>query len=67
MGELEVFSVPVVNHLSTVEDAFCPLKVRQCDNATEHLKGETDKSEVLPIASTLLEVNVKIYIGEHQN
>ena len=59
MDELEVCNVLVMNHLGTVVDAFSHLKNRQCNNATEHLKGGPNKNEVFPIASTLLEVNAK--------
>lgn len=59
LDELEVCSMSIVKDRSTVVGAFCPLKALQCDNATEYLNGGTGKNKVLPIASTLLEVNVK--------
>ena len=49
-GESQVCAVSVASHLLAVAEVFCPL--RTLITATEQLRGERRKSEVILIAST---------------
>ena len=51
-----MYAVSLFNHLRVVADAFFPLRLI---SATEHLRGDLHKNEVVIITSTLLVVKAK--------